>query len=264
MIEADLYFTYWVARQIHQALNGVRLPHPDRLPVMFQGKEALETFIGSFKTTFLPKSKGKAKIVLDDLVRLMPKVAIITTEEFAQLYAYVSEFEVQLQEECKHLYTLTLEDHRVLSAYVLVERIENAISENTWKYMSKLARREIEESGVCLAVERYTASGFHILRSVEAVIREYIEATGVILSVSERNWGKYVTTLKEQSAADAVVSIIDNMRRDDRNTLMHPEKFLEMDEAIGLFFLSQTALDRLISDMEKRGFAKPYPPVTAL
>ncbi len=39
---------------------------------------------------------------------------------------------------------------------------------------------------------------------------------------------------------------------------MHPEKFLDMDEAIGLFNLCQTALDRLINDMEKRGFAKEF------
>jgi hypothetical protein len=34
--------------------------------------------------------------------------------------------------------------------------------------------------------------------------------------------------------------------------MMHPEDWLSKDEAIGLFNTAQTALERLISDMEKR------------
>jgi len=76
----------------------------------------------------------------------------------------------------------------------------------------------------------------------------------------KRDWGHYHDQLKQHGASNEVTSIVDNMRRDDRNPLMPPEKFLNMDEAIGLFYLSQTALDRLISDMEKRGFAKEFVP----
>ncbi len=183
----------------------------------------------------------------------------LTTEDFARFHAQITEFEEELAKECKQLYVLCLEDKRILSAYVLVERIEKAVSPKTWKYMSKLVRREIEESGKCLAVERYTASGFHILLCVESVIREYVvSATGSM--PTKRDWGHYHDLLKQHGASDEVTSIVDNMRRDDRNPLMHPEKFLKMDEAVGLFYLSQTALDRLISDIEKRGFAKEFIP----
>jgi hypothetical protein len=98
------------------------------------------------------------------------------------------------------------------------------------------------------------------------VIREYIAALGLPLKDSERNWGKYVQILKDSGAASEVYNIIDTMRQDDRNPLMHPERFLNRDEAVGLFCLSLTALDRLISDMNKRGLAKAFQvsPVTTL
>jgi len=57
-----------------------------------------------------------------------------------------------------------------------------------------------------------------------------------------------------------VTDILNNVRRNDRNPLMHPEDFLKMDDAISLFNLCLTALDRLIGDMEKRGFAKAFVP----
>jgi hypothetical protein len=154
---------------------------------------------------------------------------------------------------------LSVEDQRLLSAYVLVEKIQKAVSPKTWKYLSKLARREMQEAGRCLAVERYTASGFHILRCIECVIREYV--TAVLTSPpSKRDWGYYHQVLKDNGAASEVTSIVDSMRQDERNPLMHPEKFLSQDDAIGLFHLSETALDRLIKDMEKRGFAKEFVP----
>ena len=178
----------------------------------------------------------------------------------AVLLGLITDFEAELQGECSREYVLCVEGQRLLSAYTLVERIDKAVAPKTWKYLSRLARREIEEAGKCLAFERYTASGFHILRCIEAITKEYIGACGRTLSPSDRNWGKYAEILRENHAAPEVVSILDSIRTDDRNPLMHPEKFLDMDEAIGLFNLSQTALDRLISDMERRGFAKEFTP----
>jgi len=264
MVELDPYYFYWVAREVHECLIGLGL-NPPSVPPVFSGKGALIQFTANWKSDFLPKSKSKAKEIIGLIESLSPSLQqhghiVITPDEYAYFHAAVGEFEAQIQEECKHLYVLCVEDQRLMSAYVLVEKIENACSTKTWKYMSKLARREITESGKCLAVERYTASGFHILRCVESVIREYIQAMGVVLATSDRNWGTYVTKLKEKSAADEVTSIVDNMRRDDRNTLMHPEKFLNQDDAIGLFNLALTALDRLINNMEKHGVAKEFVP----
>jgi hypothetical protein len=255
----DYYFPYSLAVQLHDALAAY--PVGGIFP-MSCGSDALGKFIAVFDESFLPKSKEKAKGIkatLDSVIDLLVRsTGKLTVDQHAALTAEIVEFEEELQKECKGLYVLCVQDQRLLSAYVLVEHIEIAVSPKTWKYMSKLARQEIEESGKCLALERYTASGFHILRCLESVIREYV--TALVGVPTKRDWGYYLQVLKDNGARNEVTSIVDNMRQDDRNPLMHPEKFLNMDEAIGLFNLSQTALDRLVSDMEKRGFAKFFAP----
>jgi hypothetical protein len=262
MVEIDPYYFYSLARTVHGCLIGMGLTPPAPTPV-FAGKYALEEFVGSGKPEFLSKSKEKAKDIINLINNTIDsshrRVAIELTD-YAFFHATINEFEVQLKEECKHLYVLCVDDQRLMSAYVLVEHIEKSCAPTTWKYLSRLSRREIEESGRCLAVERYTASGFHVLRCVESIIREYIAACGVTLKDSERNWGKYAEILRDNGAAHEVTNMIDNLRTDDRNTLMHPEKFLNQDGAIGLFYLCQTALDRLINDMGKRDFAKEFTP----
>jgi len=265
MIELDPYFFYWVARDAYILLRGMYAGQPPNFIAFSYGRDALEKFVGTGKENVLPKSREKAKQViafLDPIITILRQTGqvVFTAEDYVHYMAFLTEFEEQFQEESKHLYVVCVEDQRILSAYVLVEHIEKAVAPRTWKFMSKLARREIVESGRCLALERYTGSGFHILRCIESIVKEYILACGVTLSPADRNWGRYSDILAKNGADSAVTSILDSLRRDDRNTLMHPEKFLDMDEAIGLFNLCQTALDRLINDMEKRGFAKEFVP----
>lgn len=261
MIEIDPYYLYWLATEIHD------LREKPTFFTIATAKAMLGDFMNYGKPEFLPRTKERAK----DIVSLLaPTVAafqagaldeiIMTEKDLTLLHRRVQDFETEFRKESGHLFVVCAENQRLLTPYVLTEKIENAVATKTWNYMSLMARSEIEESGRCLAVERYTASGFHIIRCVESLIREYIGACGVTLKDSERNWGKYAEMLRANGAANEVTNMIDNLRSDDRNTLMHPEKFLNQDEAIGLFNLCQTALDRLINDMEKRGKAKPFLP----
>jgi hypothetical protein len=73
----------------------------------------------------------------------------------------------------------------------------------------------------------------------------------------KRDWGYYVQVLKENNANPKLVSIVDDMRRLDRNPLVHPEDWLGMDEAIAIFNTTQTAFDRIISDMENSNLLPP-------
>jgi hypothetical protein len=261
MIEIDLPFFYSLAWRLREAINGLQVTPPSNVALHY-AKDALLVFVASPTESVLVSSKSKARQLILTLDSMTLSPTNVTPTSAMELYVMTTQFEEELREECKHLYIHCVEDQRILSAYTLIEKIESAISEKTWKYMSEPARAEIEESGKCLALERHTASGFHILRSVESVIREYLTALNIPLSASDRNWGAYVRILKDHGAAEEVISIVDNLRRDDRNPLMHPERFLSMDQSIGLFFLCLTALDRLIGDLCQRGVATEYKPPT--
>jgi len=258
MIELDFCYPYQLACEI-RTLHQPSVSH-------FQigsTKDVLTRFVSSTKKEFLPRAKEKAGELIAILDLLIPAGqsgnVVVSPEEWGRMLGCIDEFEKELEKESKHLYLACIENQRLLTPYVLIERIEDALSQKTWSFMSRLARREIEESGRCLAFERYTASGFHILRCVESIVREYVTAaTGS--QPTKRDWGYYIETLKQNGAADEVTDILTNIRRNDRNPLMHPEDYLKMDEAISLFNLCQTALDRLIADMEKRSFAKEFVP----
>ncbi|SRR6266851_1903854 len=205
MIELDPYFFYWVARDVYLILRGIHTQQPPNFIVLSYSRDALEKFAGTGKEGFLPKSRAKAKEIiafLDPIINTLRQTGqvVFTVEDYAHYYAFLTEFEEQFQEESKHLYVACVENQRLLSAYVLVEHIEKAVAPKTWKFMSTVARREIKESGRCLALERYTGSGFHILRCIESIVKEYILACGITLSLADRNWGKYSEILGKNGA----------------------------------------------------------------
>jgi len=53
-----------------------------------------------------------------------------------------------------------------------------------------------------------------------------------------------------------MVAVLDNIRSLERNPLMHPEDWLDIDDAIGIFTLCQTAVTRLVTDIKKKRAAK--------
>jgi hypothetical protein len=160
------------------------------------------------------------------------------------------------KDEAKHNYILCVENQRYLSAHSLIEKIETCFSPESWSVIEVNAKKEFEESGKCLAVERYTAAGFHSLRGVECVIRQYIvELNGSL--PKRRDWGSYVEVLRQNQADAGLVAVLDNMRSLERNPLMHPEDWLDVDDAIAIFTLSQTAVSRLVSDIKRKRALKP-------
>jgi hypothetical protein len=276
MIELDIYFYVWLGTVVIPIVNiQATWPIQTVVSALTAARTALVSFgDGTDRARAFPRSAPLAMslcAVIDQVTAPVqygafyanPAPPRLSQENAEIIQTLCRRLLEALQQESQHTYVLMVEDQRVLSAYILVEQIERAITPNTWRYLSTLARREVEECGKCLCFDRFTACGFHILRGVESVIKEYLVAAGRTLANQDRNWGAYVRLLREINAASEVASIVDNLRQDDRNTLMHPEKFLDVDQAIGLFFLCLTALDRLIADMKQRGFAKEFNPVTA-
>jgi hypothetical protein len=105
--------------------------------------------------------------------------------------------------------------------------------------------------------ERSTAAGFHILRSVELTIRQYLTAIpGFVMPPNRQNWGEYLDLLKKNQAAKEVYDHLYNIKDNYRNPLMHPEDTLEIDEAVSLFAVAQSMNEMLISDMLKKGLVQ--------
>jgi hypothetical protein len=111
--------------------------------------------------------------------------------------------------------------------------------------------RDIRESGKCLAFELSTASGFHILRATESVVRIYwdvvsnaaphpdIRSLGVFLAEMEKN----------KFGSDKVRAVLKQIKDLHRNPLIHPEVIIDLDEAIGLFGICRSAVGAMLAEI---------------
>jgi len=211
-------------------------------------------------TRGFPRAADKARGLLAAINAVLPPVGspllpdlsskILTESEVQRIHAFHSAIFPTLRDESMHSYVVKFEDQRCLSSYTLVEKIESCFPPHCWDIIDKSAKREFEECGRCLSMERYTASGFHALRGVECVIRQYILALTSSLP-RKRDWGSYIDVLQQSGADTSAVVVLDNIRTLERNPLMHPEDWLDVDDAVGIFNISTTAVVRLAGGIKK-------------
>jgi hypothetical protein len=122
------------------------------------------------------------------------------------------------------------------------------------KQLAPLCLEEIDEAGKCIVYERPTASGFHILRSVEITIKQYlVKIPGFVMpSVTRQSWGTYINCLEDNGASKEVVGTLRFIKDNHRNPLMHPEDTLTVHDAVSLFSVSQSMTETLVGDMKAR------------
>ena len=128
----------------------------------------------------------------------MPKERILTETEVVEFQTAISSSVDTFKKECKRRFMVGLENQRALDLKTLIEEIEVAFAAKCWNRLSMITKREIEECGKCLAFERYTAAGFHVLRALESEVRDYIWLLPVA-TPTKRDLGHYIGILKELS-----------------------------------------------------------------
>lgn len=102
---------------------------------------------------------------------------------------------------------------------------------------------DVEESGKCLALGRYTAVVFHLMRAMEAAVK----AAGIKLGLSsvEKEWGKILSDMKgkiealplgyERNAWSENHSLLYHVKQAWRNDVMHPKAFYTEEQAKEVF-----------------------------
>jgi hypothetical protein len=267
MIEIDMFFLYGLALEVHRLrdLPAMDLDGSWAFVAAMNARGFLQTMLQANSIgSVLPRSSENAQGIVNFINGLYPdaKIRLLSEEERAGIGELVRVFEDDLQKDTKHAYVVAVQDQRILSAHVMIEHIATAFSPEVWNHLPIRAKNNAQESGRCLALERFTASGFHIMRAVEAIVVYYIfKCTGNPPDPGNRNFGAYIRTLEANKAEQKAIRSLRELKDLDRNPLIHPESDLDQDEAISLFILcSQTVIPQLIADMNKRGY---FGPVTA-
>lgn len=167
--------------------------------------------------------------------------------KFRRIINKAKEFETVLSAELQTLETYHAAQKGNYSTTGLIERAEYVLPESVRKKMNPNIVEEIRHSGRCLAFDNSTASGFHILRATELVMHEYYLAVckpKPTPSGKLESWGAYLAELKKSTDPDAqkVVTLLQQIKDDDRNLIMHPERVLSPDEAFSLFEIAKSSI----------------------
>jgi len=103
-----------------------------------------------------------------------------------------------VQDELDRIPTFVLVNKGNLSVHALVKGASLGFSKEVLGLIDTFTKTEIDEAGICLACNRPTACGFHILRSVEVSAKVYVVAVnGSLPPMKNRNWGAYIELLGE-------------------------------------------------------------------
>ena len=109
---------------------------------------------------------------------------------------------------------------------------------------------DVEEAGKCLALGRYTASVFHLMRVMEAGVKELGSKVGLRKVLLERPWGelardigtqvgkmpqKPARLMRKKEEYATVLAHLNAVRLAWRNTTMHPKLSYTSEEAHEIF-----------------------------
>lgn len=167
--------------------------------------------------------------------------------KFREVITKAKEFEIVLSAELQTLVTYHPSQKGIYSTADLVERAENIFPEPILSKLGTKIVSDIRESGKCLAFGNDTASAFHMMRATESVLHEYyVYMCNPQLVPKKRleNWGAYIKELNgcPKTEVKEVLAILQQIKDQHRNLIMHPEVFLSPEEAFTLFEIAQAAI----------------------
>jgi len=118
---------------------------------------------------------------------------------------------------------------------------------------------DIRQAGKSLAFELSTASGFHVLRGTETVVRSYWDAVaGGAPHPKLKTIGSYAKQLEDKKLGKVkTVETLKQVASLHRNPLMHPDESLSLEDAISLFGICSSAINAMLKEI-------PSPPMASI
>lgn len=152
-------------------------------------------------------------------------------------------------------------DEKRFTNEILLDKINQLFSKDTFVTLPTIAQFDFEESGKCLAFDRYTACAFHSLRGTEDVIKMYYEKLFSKTAGDKDTWGTYETAITKAITAKTINPLPDehliinigSIRKYYRNPTQHPQNTYSSDEAQDLLSLCIKTVNEIVLDLKKRG-----------
>jgi len=218
----------------------------------------------------LPDAVGSANALVTALTALIdknPYPSFTFSEQVQLVYAAVL-FSDRLSRNLGKIYSQVLEDKGGRSVKTLWTNPLKLMDSKVVPHLSDFVVVNIQEAAKCWVVDRPTATGFHMMRSVECVLRAYKKlVTGKNAQWTDNKgalrydgFGSIIKDLNLELDAlkkshaqygqlELVIGILQPLSKLYRDPLAHPElKELEQEDAKLAFEQGLSAIGRMVND----------------
>jgi hypothetical protein len=232
--------------------------------VLVVARIALHMFIGIAENMMLlPNAAERAKTLNAIITETVPKYlnvpgAAVTRGIVDEIRGALAAFETSLDDDLRRLPTYFVEKIGAYSSDDLITRAENVFPADIQSILPPQAIEDFRMAGKCLAFDASTACGFHVFRAADATLRNYCQHFNATIKSSNRDWGSFIRALRDvlddggatKKPNKRTVELLDSIRAQDRNPLVHPELNLDSEGAVLMFDLCKSALSLMALDIK--------------
>jgi hypothetical protein len=158
----------------------------ERLPLVrfsLRAHSSLKKLLDSFTSLNVCRTSGNQCIqafetIFDWLKEVEAKTISAedfqTDQKFINVIEKATQFEPILLAELQTLDAYHVTQKGIYDTTSLIDNADNTLPPSVLTKLTAEVKREIRESGRCLAFDNATASGFHIMRATECVMHQYL------------------------------------------------------------------------------------------
>ena len=218
----------------------------------------LEAFVESEENQRnLPRAVEKAAKLEKTLAELGRDRRSVTDTDVSTFNFMLSQFESSLDDDLARCHTYEVDPVGAYSFDRLIGAADKVFPETLKKIIPEQVSIDFRAAGRCLAFDLPTACAFHAFRATDATLREYCKHFNAIPKGNSRDWGTFIRALRDILSDTGVakkpngrtVELIDSIRAQDRNPLVHPELNLDSDGALLMFDLCKNAVSLMVTDI---------------
>jgi hypothetical protein len=144
---------------------------------------------------------------------------------------------------------------RAYDVSILTSDATQIFSQQVRDFLNEEENFNIREAGRCLAFEVPTAAGFHLFRALDSILQRYVRVVRGSLP-KNRNWGQYIKCLDEAGVDKKITGVLFQIKEFHRNPIVHPEKRLDVEEALSLVGIAESALSMMVAEINAGALAK--------
>lgn len=264
MLKVNEFQLYELANHIHPlTFASHETKYSEVWYSWFQAREALQTLFKQRSLEFCFEAANELygaieAIVPSNFEAAISKIPEDTNNEkeigwtAARVKAVAEKFETVISAELANADTYWVSPKGAYKTRMLLQFAHTTLPAQVLATVPEV-KADFDEAGKCLLFDMATATGFHLLRATEAVIRRYYkDVVGTEPDTKFRNWGAYTRNMRKCAAKDEkVLTCIDQIREHYRNPILHPEDNLSSDDALVLFGLCVSAITLMVGAMKE-------------